>query len=214
MLGIVVGLAEEAQLARLLGGVVSTGNGTSTGAQRAVDKLIRGGVTALLSFGVAGGIAPGLYPGAIVIPRTVLTKAGELACDVGMVRRLGGPSVDCILSSDVAIVSVSAKARLHAETQAMAVDLESGAVAMSAAAAGLPFAALRAICDPWDRALPNAALVGLDEQGAVQILPVLAALARRPTEIISLIKLASDAIAARRSLSRYARTIVTSLEAS
>ena len=208
-----VGLAEESRLARLLGGVVSTGNGTSTGAQRAVDELIRDGVTALLSFGVAGGIAPGLHPGAIVIPKTVLTKTGELACDTGMVRRLGGPSVDCILSSDVAIASVTDKARLHAETQAMAVDLESGAVAISAAAAGLPFAVLRAICDPWDRALPSAALVGLDEQGAVQILPVLAALARRPTEIISLFKLASDAIAARRSLSRYTRTIVTRLEA-
>ena len=207
MIGIVVGLIEEATLANRLGGVVSVGNGTANGAQRAVDELICRGVTALMSFGVAGGIAPGLRAGSIVVPKFVLTTAGKIACDMEMVRRLNGPSADSLMSPDVIVASVTEKAKLHAKTGAVAVDLESGIVAKSATAARLPFAVLRAICDPWNRAIPSAAMVALDERGQIRFLPVLAALARRPVEIISIIRLASDATAARRGLIRQVQTI-------
>ena len=203
MLGIVVGLAEEATIARRLGGVVGVGNGTAAGAQRAVDALVRGGATALLSFGVAGGLAPDLVAGTIVIPSSVLTAAGEISCDAELVRRLGGPSIRSVLGYDTAVATVDEKARLHADTGAVAVDLESGVVAMTALAEGLPFAVIRAICDPANRSLPAAALAALDEAGRIKPLFVLAALARRPGEIISVAQLAANAWSARRSLVRF-----------
>ena len=204
MLGIVVGLADEARLGRRLGGLVRVGNGTPTGAQRAIDDLVRDGATALLSFGVAGGLAPGLAAGTIVIPSFVLTPAGEITCDVDWVRRLGGPSHGPILGHGAVVATAAEKASLHAGTGAVAVDLESGVLAMNALAERLPFAVVRAICDPAECSLPKAALVALDYNGRIKPLAVLRALARRPAEIISVLQLASHAWSARRSLARFA----------
>ena len=203
MIGIVVGLAEEAKLARRLGNVVSIGNGTAAGAQRAVDELVRGGATALLSFGIAGGLAPSLQAGTIIVPGSVLTVAGELPCDVELVRHLGGPSSGPVLGYGAVVTTVSEKARLHAHTGAVAVDLESGVVALAALANHLPFAVVRAICDPASSSLPHVALIGLDSNGRIKPWLALAALARRPNEIISTAKLISSAWSAHRSLARY-----------
>lgn len=207
MLGIVVGLAEEARLARGLGGVVSVGNGTTLGAQKAVDALIRGGATELLSFGVAGGLGPGLSAGTVLIPGSVLTAVGEIMCDVDLVHRLGGPSGGLILGHGVVAVSAAEKARLHYETGAVAIDLESGVVATTASANRLPFAVVRAVCDPASRTLPASALAALDEQGQIKPFAVLAAIARRPVEIVSLAMTALDALAARQGLARYVETV-------
>ncbi len=203
MIGIVVGLAEEAKLARRLGGSVCVGNGTAAGAQRAVDELVRRGATALLSFGVAGGLAPGLVAGTILIPDSVLTVAGDIPCDGRLVRQLGGPTQGAMLGYGDVVATVADKARLHAQTGAVAIDLESGVVAMTAQAEGLPFAVVRAICDAASCSLPHAALVALDEDGRLKPLAVLAALARRPEEIISVARLTSSAWSARRSLRRF-----------
>ena len=78
--------------------------------------------------------------------------------------------------------------------------MESGAVATVAAAAGVPFAVLRAICDPADRDLPRAALVGLDDAGRIAPMRVLWSLIRNPGQIGGLIALAGDAAAAREAL--------------
>ena len=207
MIGIVVGLAAEAKLAQCLGRSIGVGNGTAAGAQRAIDELIRRGATALLSFGIAGGLAPGLAAGTILIPSAVLTAAGEIRCDRDLVRRLGGPSNGSMLGHGSIASTVAQKAELHATTGAVGIDLESGAVAMTAAAQYLPFAVLRAICDPAERGLPNAAQIALDEHGQVKLLPVLAALARRPGEIISIIRVGVDAMSAHRGLARYVQRI-------
>lgn len=212
MIGIVVGLAAELKLARSLGGVIRVGNGTSPGAQRAVDELVESGVTALLSFGVAGGLAPGLVAGTIIVPRSVLTMDGEIACDINLVHRLGGPSDGYILGHGAIAATVAEKARLYAESGAIALDLESGVVAMNAVAERLPFAVLRVICDPAHRTLPHAALAALDEQGRIKLLSVLAALARRPGELISTVGLVLDVMAARRGLAHHVRAVSNCLK--
>ncbi len=199
-LGIVTGLAAEARLARPLG-LVAAGGGTPAGAAAAAAMLIARGVTALLSFGFAGGLDPALAPGALVLPHTLVTATARLAIDPELAGRFGTPQ-GTLFAARAPVLSVEAKAALFAATGACAVDVESEAVAQAAAARRLPFAVLRAVCDPAWRALPPAALAALDATGAIAPLGLLAALARAPAQLPALVLLAHDAQAARAALRR------------
>jgi adenosylhomocysteine nucleosidase len=97
------------------------------------------------------------------------------------------------------LATVAEKAAAHA-AGADAVDLESAAVARAAAAAGLPFSVLRAICDEAGRALPRAAVVALDAKGRIGAGRVLGALLRQPGDIFALVALGRDAGRARTAL--------------
>jgi adenosylhomocysteine nucleosidase len=197
---IVVGMTAEDRIARRLGWPVAIGGGTADGARSAANALVQQGCTALISFGLAGGLDPLLRPGALVVPTTVIAGDLRYAADVDLSRMLGGPTPHVILAADTIVASVADKNRLWEQTGAAAVDLESGAVARVAAEYGIPFAVLRAICDPAERALPPAALAALDTRGAIAIWRVLAAIIARPTQLPALFTLAADAATARRSL--------------
>jgi adenosylhomocysteine nucleosidase len=200
-IGIVVGLAAEARIARPAGRVMA-GGGTAIGAQQAANRLITEGVSALVSFGLAGGLDPGLRPGRLVVPRYVLDGNQRFSADQNMLEALGGPTVDLVLAAGEIAQTAAAKAALWQQTGAAAVDLESGAVARVARRHGLPFAVLRAVCDPAERGLPPAALLALDQAGAIRVLKVLASVAAAPSQIPSLLALARDAAIARRALIR------------
>lgn len=119
-----------------------------------------------------------------------------------MIDGLGGATCELILGAAKPAGDAAGKRRLWQETGASAVDLESGAVARVARRLGLPFAVLRAICDPAERSLPPAALIALNETGRIQILQVLASVAANPAQLPMLIALARDAAAARQALIR------------
>ncbi len=97
---------------------------------------------------------------------------------------------------------------LRETTGAAAVDLESGAVAGVAARHRLPFAVLRAVCDPSWRSLPAAALVALNRRGTIDGPRVLASIARHPGQLPALLALARDAARARAALVRRVREIL------
>ena len=117
-----------------------------------------------------------------------------------MTAALGGANADRLLAGDSIIATAADKRAAFARTGAAAVDLESGAVAVVAEQAGLPFAVLRAVCDPAGRNLPLAALVALDAAGRIRIGAVLRAVLARPWQIPALIGLAGDSAGARRAL--------------
>ena len=75
--------------------------------------------------------------------------------------------------------TAAAKAALGA-TGALAVDMESGALAAAARARGVPFAALRAVLDAAGEALPAGADVIDEASGEVRAARALAAIALRP----------------------------------
>ncbi len=126
--------------------------------------------------------------------------AGRWAVDPAFAARLGGADGRTILAADQVISTVADKAAAWQRTGAAAVDLESGAVAAVAAAHRLPFAVLRAVCDPAGRALPPLAATALDARGRVRTLNLLLGLLRHPGEISALRALGQDAAAARRAL--------------
>jgi adenosylhomocysteine nucleosidase len=205
--GVVVGLAAEARIARRLGWLVAVGGGTAAGAKTAARSLADAGVDALVSFGLAGGLDPALRPGALIVPSAVIAGALHHPTDPGLSRALGGATPHAVLDAGTVVSSVAAKLSLRDRTSAAAVDLESGAVACVAIARGVPFAVLRAICDPAERVLPPAALAALDAHGAIGAWRVIASLVTRPGQLPALLVLAGDAAAARRSLVARVRQI-------
>ena len=121
--------------------------------------------------------------------------------DPSLNARLGGATGHRCLGVDYSVVSSLEKQRLGSETGAAVVDMESGAVAATASALGMPFAVLRAICDPAAMALPPAALVALDTAGRIAPAPLAWSILTHPRQIGALVALARDAAAARRALS-------------
>ena len=199
-IGVVVGLAAEARVARRLGWRVAAGGGTAAGAAAAAARLVAEGAGALISCGLAGGLDPALRPGAVIVPCAVLARGVRFATDPTLSRMLGGPTSHVVLGADAPVASVAEKRRLRERTDAAAVDLESGAVARVAARHAIPFAVLRAVCDPADTALPPVALVALDAGGAIRAWRVLGSIIADPAQLAPLLALAADAATARRAL--------------
>jgi adenosylhomocysteine nucleosidase len=205
-IGVVVGLAAEGRIARRLGDPVAIGGGDAAGAEAAARRLVAQGANGLLSFGLCGGLDPGLHPGALLIPAAVLEAGVHYDADAALSSRFGGMTVDVLMGGAAIAASAADKRRLHAATGAAGIDLESGAVARVAHAAGLPFAVVRAVCDPAQQDLPPAALVALDGRGAIGLLRVVAAVGVRPAQLPALLRLGAHAAAARRSLLRAIET--------
>jgi adenosylhomocysteine nucleosidase len=207
----VVGLRAEARLARRLGLPVVVGGGTAAGAAAAAQCAVAAGATALVSFGLAGGLDPSLRRGELVVPTVVLgdgaIPADCFTADPALTEWLGGATPHRLLAADAVAADVLTKQRLWQRTGAAALDLESGAVARTAAAQGLRFAVLRAICDPAGRDLPPAALAALDARGAIGLARVACAVAVQPGQIPALLRLAADAAAARHALARRVAAI-------
>ncbi len=196
MLGIVVGLAAEARIARGLGGVTEAAGIGAGGAEAAAERAVGRGATALLSFGLAGGLAPGL----LIVPGMVIDiTERRWPADLALARRFGDPA-GAILATPEIVSSAAAKRAAWQASGAEAADMESGAVARVAARHGLPFAVLRAICDPAERDLPPASLTALDDRGRIQPMALLRSLARNPAQIGALIRVGRDAALARRAL--------------
>jgi adenosylhomocysteine nucleosidase len=205
-IGVVVGLAAEARIARRLGYPVAIGGGGAAGAEAAALRLVADGARGLLSFGLCGGLDPALRPGELLIPEIVLDGAAHYAASPALAARFGKPTPHRLLGDTAVAATVAEKRRLRDATGAAAIDLESGAVARVAAAADLPFAVVRAVCDPAEQDLPPAALVALDGKGAIGFARVLAALAAHPAQLPALLMLARHASAARASLLRAVAT--------
>lgn len=204
---LIVGLQTEARLARRLGVPVYIGGGTATGAVEASRRALTGAASALISLGLAGGLDPALHPGDVIVPEAVLTGGRLFRSDPALGEALGGMTPHRIFGAASVVADVRSKQRLRSETAAAAVDLESGAVATLATERGLPFAALRVICDPAERALPSAALVSLNQRGAISIFRVLGSLLAHPAQLPALLALTHDAAVARRALAQRIASI-------
>ena len=77
MLGVVTGLKSEAKLLNGLNvACVSTG-GQAREARRKIDRLIAGGATGLVSFGIAGALSPELKTGDLIVADMVANDIGE-----------------------------------------------------------------------------------------------------------------------------------------
>lgn len=180
-------------------------------AETGVKRLIAAGCTHLVSYGIAGALAPGLKAGQLLLPEAVTGISGDrFPVDGAWHRAASGlletlnPMTGAIAWSDEAVSSVEGKATLRSRTAALGVDMESHWIAAADRAAGIPFLVIRAIADEADQTLPPAALVGVTPSGDTDLMAVLASVARNPAQIPALIRLGRAASAAHRTLQRCA----------
>ena len=187
-----------------------------TRARREAERLVREGAEALLSFGLAGGLIPGLSSGeAVFSNRVILPDGSERAASTVWRENLIGSTagsdlsyrVGPVLGSERIITDTEQKRALGKETGALVVDMESHAVAEAAAAAGLPFMAIRAVSDTVDEALPRSALGVVDEKGRPKPLMVVSRLCLVPWEIPALLRVRRGTMAALGTLGRIVRIL-------
>ncbi len=205
----VTGMAFEAKIARGAG-VQAVFAARADRLERALTEALAHGCSAIVSFGTAGGLAPDLQPGMLVIADAIDGPFGEMMTDAAWNRRLaaalhGTPVAAKLRRGRMAavgapVIDAQQKARLHAHHGALAVDMESHIAGAFAAARGVPFAVCRAIVDPAWRTLPPAATAGLRDDGTTAILPILRELAKQPSQLGALLKLAGDAREAKGTL--------------
>jgi hopanoid-associated phosphorylase len=201
----VVGLAQEARLARRAGlrPVIGAGNFALLAERLGqVDEDIK----AVVSFGIAGALAPLLKAGDVVVAETVVTENERHTCDAAwsqvLLAKLPRACCASIAGSDVVAAHVNAKRAIFAATGGHAVDMESHIAARFAKARGLPFVVLRAIADESDHALPPAALEPLKPNGKPKLTAVLGSLATDPMQLGELIYLGHETGRAMRALLR------------
>ena len=202
---VVVGMAFEARIASSLGvRVICGGDGKTL--ESTLTHAMAAGSSGLVSFGVAGGIAPALKPGSCVIATSVIDHDRVHKADPRWSQRLArlipGSVSGAILGVPEPIAEAETKQALHARTGAQIIDMESHVVARAAAQHRVPFAAIRVVVDPAGRTIPRSALAGSRPDGSIDPVAVMRSLARYPRDLLGLIRMSLDARAARTALVR------------
>ena len=191
-----------------------------TAAAAAARRLIDAGASALVSWGLAGGLDPDLQAGTICLPRVVVARDGtrcvtdlhwrEILTAVIARRRVvvGGQ----LLTSATAIDDVAGKAAAFRDTGAVAVDMESLCVGEVAALHGLPFVAVRVVVDTARDAVP-AAVMASSADGQIHVARLILSLLRTPRDLQQLLRLARRYRSATRALTAVARSGALELRA-
>ena len=179
----------------------------------ASELLIAEGATALLSWGSGGALDPKLSSGHLIIPKSVISSQKNVFYTENdwhnrLVARLANRleiHSEPLAQSPSVLASPTEKVNFFNQTDAIAVDMESGSVAEAAREASLPFMAIRAIADTADMAIPASGLNAIDEYGRVRPLRLLSSLARKPSDLVLLARLRRSFRAARTTLETVAR---------
>jgi adenosylhomocysteine nucleosidase len=205
---IVTGLVQEARIAAGPGMIVICSSSDPRQLRSLLATLDASTFRGVISFGVAGGLDPTLKSGDIVVATEVMAGdtrwlAGsalneELIANAALGRRRvvrGG-----LAGVEHVVAGIAKKAALWMETGAAAVDMESHIAVAYATDANLPFAALRVISDPANRALPALARDAIKPNGDIDLRRVLRGVARNPMTLRSLVSTGIDFNRALRSL--------------
>nr|WP_199039338.1 purine and other phosphorylase-like protein, family 1 [Dyella sp. ASV24] len=172
--------------------------------------LIAAGANALVSFGVAGSLAPGLRSGTLFCPSCVLDERSldyqpDPTWRASLTNRLTAahlPLVEqgSLLSLPEPLLSVEAKGLMRERHQSLAVDMESAAIAIVAGEHRIPFIVLRAIVDEREDNVPAELQNSIDAWGRPRSLRMLATLLRHPHLLMELPTLAARMGKATRAL--------------
>lgn len=223
-LGIIVALAEE--LKSLTNQTIETGSSinlkedvllflSGTGPERAGEAaslLVEQGASALLSWGCAAGLISELKPGNLLLPEQIHSADGiVLPVDKDWHNRL-----QHILSGDIPILKGSLleyvkiisdpdeKRLLNENSQAIAVDMESAAIAKVAQKNNLVFLAIKAIADTSHQRIPQSVLKSLDTHGQINKRVLIKHALLHPFDCIALAQLGRQFSLAKKTLLKIA----------
>jgi adenosylhomocysteine nucleosidase len=194
------------------GALLAVGGMGGAAAATAARGLVDAGAAALMSFGLAGGLDPGLTSGSVVMPGEVISSDGARFLTSDAWRRqlqlsiagLGPVACGTLLTVSQPIGRIADKARAFRETGAVAADMESWAVAQVAALHGLPFVAVRVIVDSAQDVLPPA-VTAASREGRLNMRRLIGGLAAAPLDLLALMRLAQRYRIATRMLAALAR---------
>jgi adenosylhomocysteine nucleosidase len=171
-----------------------------------LNEAIKRGCRSIISFGVAGGLAPHLRAGDWIVASSVIDSGKRKPTDAAwshkLLKAIPGAGFAAVAGVDAPVSDPAIKRDWHSRTGAVAVDMESHIVARLAGTHSLAFAAIRVIVDPAHRMVPAAALAGMRSDGKTDPSAVLRALMAAPYEALGLMRVAADAFFARNALQR------------
>ncbi|HYK65202.1 MAG TPA: hypothetical protein VEY94_09660 [Patescibacteria group bacterium] len=159
-------------------------------ARRAFDRI--SGAELVIGTGVVGALSSGLKPGDLILADRVLALHPEAGSpnqvaaadaqhlgEIGRLLTLAGItySTGALLTSHRVLAGLE-KRRAKETTGAIAVDMETAALAAEAAARGIPFIALRSVLDEVDDEVFGAEIA--DETGAVRPAAAVSFMLRNP----------------------------------
>ena len=207
VLGIVAALEMEGRWILASEPLVEVSGGGEERARAAAHSLLERGASALVSWGVAGGLDPDLEPGTVVLPDAVVHTDGssqevDLAWRNRLLERVSGrvvTSTSSLYHASSVITSPDEKRAVYERVGAGAVDMESGAVAAVASEMGIPFVVVRVVVDAARVRLPEVALTMCDEGGRLKK-SALARLIFEPGEWGGMLRLGRANAAAGRSM--------------
>jgi adenosylhomocysteine nucleosidase len=210
-----VGMQREARLVERHGagiGVRAVAGGGRADLLEARLKAALEGAEAVLSIGLGGALDPALEVGAVVVATEVLRPRRRWETDAAwrewLLGRLPGARAGAVYGSDEMVLHALDKAKLKGKGGAVLVDMESHVAAKVAAARGLPFAVVRVVSDKATVSLPEAVLAGITEDGGMNLMGVLGALARDPRQLPDLLRVGRDADLAFKVLNSVASKVL------
>lgn len=218
-IGVVTGLMIEAEILRPLAerGVIRLGvaGASEARARELARRFADEGARGLMSFGICGGLVPQVRVGDLVLAESVIHPEGPTVethapWRHGLLAALGdrrAPPVrsGALVGSPVLVEQPLDKTALNVKHRAVAVDMESHAVAVVARETGLPLLIVRTCSDAAERAFPIAALEAMSPDGSFRAGPVMKTVARKPWVIPGLVRLGLETRHALASLRRIAR---------
>jgi len=207
-----LGRGQSLKLARCT--IIYSGAG-SENAANAARQLTETGIDCLISWGCAAGLSNTLKPGDLVLANQVMTDCKQYDVDADwhneLLRQIRHDrfslQTGTLFTSTKLIDRSEEKKRIQNESQAIALDMESAAIAEAAQHAGVPFLVIRSIADPVSADLPAAISASLNDEGEVALFRLLRHLLRHPTEVIGLIQLGLHFHAAQQTLKAIAQQL-------
>lgn len=207
VLGVVAALEMERRWIPSREPLIETSGIGAERAGAAARGLLDRGATALVSWGMAGGLDTTVGPGTVVLPGAVIGADGSrFEVDLEWRDRLLAKIKDRVevstselLDAARPVQTVEEKRKLHDRTGAGVADMESAAVAAVAKQAGIPFIAVRVVVDAATKSLPEGTQGMFDEDGRLKSASLIR-LVIRPYDWWGLMTLARANAAAGRSM--------------
>lgn len=195
--------------------VLACSGAGANNARTASELLITQGATRLISWGCAAALSETLKPGDLVLADTLIdAEGGQIDSHPvwhSYTKHMLSTTLDVhagnLAESHSIVATGKDKKKLHTQTGAVALDMESIAIAKVARQHNLPFLAIRAIADPVDMDLPKAIKHSLNNEGDVALGKLLLFVALHPTELPGLIKLGLHFNAAKNTLKSVAKQL-------
>ncbi len=185
--------------------------------------LVAEGVVALGVSGVSGGLDPGLEPGDLVLADSVIKESDNTYQQVweanskfveiayaALIDREIPAYRGAIITAQKPVLSARNKQALFTKTNALAADMETAAVATVANNAGLPFFALRTVCDVATRTVPREIFDCLNQAGHVRLFHLFRMLLLKPPLVSDLLRSKRDFAVALATLGRAWHTQISS----